>query len=191
MTTRKRRNPSTGGKKKKALAEIPERAPVARKKMAAFFDPESGSKNNAPENQNSKEKIMLPETEKHLKRVAVKVHVSKLPADPAVAKPVAAAVKKKKTPAAGAAKTSPAKAGKKGASQADKNEKVSAKSTATAGGKGQATPSQSGGGSSVVGFVALFAAIAALGLVWFYASKRGCQARSHTNSNARHTAKRD
>ncbi len=172
MTTRKRRNPSTGGRKKKALAEIPERAPVARKKMAAFFDPESGSKDGAPEKQHAKEKVMLPETEKHLKRVAVKVHVSSLPADPAAAKPAAAAVKKKKEPTPEKAKASPAKTVKKDAPQADKSRESSAKGGAATGGKEQVAqqPAPSGGGSSVVGYVALFAAIAALGLVWFFAS---------------------
>ncbi len=114
---------------------------------------------------------MLPETEKHLKRVAVKVHVSKLPADPAAAKPAAA--KKKKEPTSEKVKASPTKAVKKDAPpQADKGGKGSAKAGAATGGKEQVVqqPAPSDGGSNVVGFVALFAAIAALGLVWFFAS---------------------
>jgi len=170
MSATKQRGPSTGARKKKALAEVPKRAPVAKKKMAAFFDPASDSKGGVPENPDTEGKAMLPETEKHLKRVAVKVQVSRLPAEPKSEKP-ASGVGISPAESSKVAETSPEAVGRQDIRQDNKNENNLVK-----GGKVMSEQEQmvqqteSGGGSNLIGFVALFAAIAALALVWFYAS---------------------
>lgn len=160
MSAVKKRSSSTGARKKKALAEVPERAPVAKKKMAAFFDPESSSG----------EGVLLPETEKHLERVAVKVQVSKLPLEPTAAKPVSTVGAKKKIATPPKAETSPETVGKENIKQDDKNKNNLVKGGTIMSEKEQVVQQTESGGSNLVGFVALFAAIAALGLVWFYAS---------------------
>lgn len=170
MSATRRRGSSAGGRKKKALAEVPERAPVAKKKMAAFFDPGGDSKSDAPEKSDTGAKSILPETEKHLKRVAVKVQVSTMPAEPKSEKPAPGAGF---SPAESSqvVETSPAAVGRQDIRQDNKNENNLVK-----GGKVMSEQEQmvqqteSGGGSNLIGFVALFVAIAALALVWFYAS---------------------
>ena len=170
MSATKRGGPTTGGRKKKALVEVPERAPVAKRKMAAFFDREASAKDAADESLSTAGKSLLPETEKHLKRVAVKVQVSKLPPEPMAEKPASVA-EGTKTEIPKVAETSPETVGKQNIEQDDNNEKNLVK-----GGKVMSEQEQvvqqteSGGGSTLVGYVALFAAIAALALVWFYAS---------------------
>ena len=170
MSATKRRGPSTGGKKKKALAEVPERAPVAKRKMAAFFDRDASPQDAADESLNTAGKSLLPETEKHLKRVAVKVQVSKLPPEPIAEKP-ASVGEKVKTEISKVVETSPETVGKQDIEHGDNNENNLVK-----GGKAmseqeeQVVQQTESGGSNLVGFVALFAAIAALALVWFYAS---------------------
>ncbi|MBN2333685.1 MAG: hypothetical protein JXO49_09460 [Deltaproteobacteria bacterium] len=161
MSATKRRKPAAGtGKRKKALAEVPERAPVARQKMAAFFDSETREGDMMAGK--TKDSTPIPETEKHLAKVAVKVDVKNLPAEP----PKAAAAKEPLS----AVKPSPGKAGAKDNRQESVNKNDSAKGDAKMSGKTQGSCQRNDGGSNMVGFVALFAAIAALALVWFYAS---------------------
>ena len=169
MSATKRRDPSTGAKKKKALAEVPERAPVAKKKMAAFFASDTGSKDVADKSQNDAGKSLLPETERHLKRVAVKVQVSKLPPEPVTEKPVSdGGGTKVEIPKV--AETSLETVGKQDIEQDDKNKNNSVKGGKVMSEKEEMVQQTESGGSNLVGFVALFAAIAALALVWFYAS---------------------
>jgi len=169
MSATKRRGPSTGGRKKKALAEVPERAPVAKRKMAAFFDPGSDSKGGVPENPDAEGKTMLPETEKHLKRVAVKVQVSKLPPAPMSEKP-ASVGGGAKAKISKAVETSPESVGRQDIEQDNKNENILVKGGKVMSEQEQVVQQTESGGSNLIGFVALFAAIAALALVWFYAS---------------------
>ncbi|NIA20106.1 MAG: hypothetical protein GWP07_06730 [Xanthomonadaceae bacterium] len=169
MSATKRRGSSTGGKKKKALAEVPERAPVAKRKMAAFFDREASPKDAADESLKTAEKSLLPETEKHLKRVAVKVQVSKLPPEPMAEKPVSVA-EGTKTEIPKVAETSPETVGKQNIEQDNRNENNLVKGGKIMSEQEQVVQQTESGGSNLVGFVALFAAIAALALVWFYAS---------------------
>ncbi|MCK4378605.1 MAG: hypothetical protein KAW01_04645 [Deltaproteobacteria bacterium] len=169
MSATKRRGSSTGGKKKKALAEVPERAPVAKKKMAAFFDSEASPKDVADESLNAAGKSLLPETEKHLKRVVVKVQVSKLPPEPVTGKP-ASAGGGTKAEIPKAVETSLETAGKKDIEQDNRNENNLVKGGKIMSEQEQVVQQTESGGSNLVGFVALFAAIAALALVWFYAS---------------------
>jgi hypothetical protein len=169
MSATKHRGSSTGGKKKKALAEVPERAPVAKKKMAAFFDSEASTKDFADESQNDAGKSLLPETEKHLKRVAVKVQVSKLPPVPMAEKPAfVGGGEKAEIPKV--AETSSETVGKQDIEQDDNNENNLVKGGKVMSEQEQVVQQTESGGSNLVGFVALFAAIAALALVWFYAS---------------------
>ncbi|MEA3241147.1 MAG: hypothetical protein U9P37_06210 [Pseudomonadota bacterium] len=193
MSTTKSRSPSTGGKKKKALAEVPEREPVVRKKMAAFFDSEASPtspKDLADESLNAAGKSLLPETEKHLKRVAVKVQVSKLPPEPVTEKQVTkGGGTKAEIPEAvetspeavetspeavetspEAVETSPEAVGKQDIEQDDKNKNNLVKGGKVMSEQEQVVQQTESGGSNLVGFIALFAAIAALVLVWFYAS---------------------
>ena len=218
MSAVKHRGSSSGGKKKKALAEVPERAPVAKRKMAAFFDREASPKDAASESLNTAGKSLLPETEKHLKRVAVKVQVSKLPPGPMAEKPasvgegtkaeipkvaetsselpetekhlkrVAVKVQVSKLPpepmaekpaSVGegtkaeipkVAETSSETVGKQDIEQDNNNKNNLVKGGKVMGEQEQVVQQTESGGSNLVGFVALFAAVAALALVWFYAS---------------------
>ncbi len=169
MSAAKRREPSTGAKKKKALAEVPERVPVARKKMAALFAADAGSKDVADKSQNDAGESLLPETERHLKRVAVKVQVSKLPPEPVTEDPVSDGGETK-VEITKVAETSLETAGKQDIEQDDKNENNLVKGGKVMSEKEEMVQQTESGGSNLVGFVALFAAIAALTLVWFYAS---------------------
>ncbi|MEA2107848.1 MAG: hypothetical protein U9P07_00295, partial [Pseudomonadota bacterium] len=149
-----------------------EREPVARKKMAAFFDSEASPtspKDLADESLNAAGKSLLPETEKHLKRVAVKVQVYKLPPEPVTEKQ-AYNGGGTKAEISKAVETSPEAVGKQDIEQDDKNENNLVKGGKVMSEQEQVVQQTESGGSNLVGFVALFAAIAALVLVWFYAS---------------------
>ena len=169
MSAVKHRGSSSGGKKKKALAEVPERAPVAKRKMAAFFDREASPKDAASESLNTAGKSLLPETEKHLKRVAVKVQVSKLPPGPMAEKP-ASVGEGTKAEIPKVAETSSETVGKQDIEQDNNNKNNLVKGGKVMGEQEQVVQQTESGGSNLVGFVALFAAVAALALVWFYAS---------------------
>jgi len=101
--------------------------------------------------------------------VAVKVKVAKLPPEPVAEKSISVG-EGTKAEIPKAAETSLETAGKQDIEQDNNNENNLAKGGKVMSEKEQVVQQTESGGSNLVGFIALFAAIAALALVWFYAS---------------------
>ncbi len=143
MSADKGKKAAKGGRKKKALAEIPEQVKVSRQKMTAFFAPEKAKE--AP---------------------AGKEAAAGLPATEAVLRAAAAANEKL---AAEQGKTSPPKTGEPDTGKIIENKNNLVKGGKVMSEKEQVVVKKESGGN-LLGVVALFASIAALALVWFYVS---------------------
>ncbi|MBW1645369.1 MAG: hypothetical protein JRJ56_03435 [Deltaproteobacteria bacterium] len=157
----KSKKPAKGGRKKKALAEIPEQVKVSRDKMAAFFAPEKAA---------GAGKTAKKKTAPNAGRKAAggaKAGSDRLPATEAILRAAAAANEKL---AAERGKTSPGDAGKPDMGKIGENENNLVKGGKIMSEKEQVVVKKESGGGNLLGLVALFASIAALALVWFYVS---------------------